>query len=72
MVSADIRANTSLRIALRMTDAAESADVIDAPDAAYLSRAVPGRALLNPGDGGRQAFHYPVLPAITVSASRSR
>ena len=31
VVSADIRANTNLRIALRVTDAAESADVIDAP-----------------------------------------
>src|SRR4029077_4424374 len=34
VVSADIRANTNLRIALRVTDAAESADVIDVPDAA--------------------------------------
>ena len=45
VVSADIRANTNLRIALRVTDAAESADVIDAPDAAHISRATPGRGL---------------------------
>jgi S-DNA-T family DNA segregation ATPase FtsK/SpoIIIE len=44
VVSADIRANTSLRIALRVTDAAESADVIDAADAAHIPRATPGRA----------------------------
>ncbi len=43
VVSADIRANTNLRIALRVTDATESADVIDAPDASYISRATPGR-----------------------------
>jgi S-DNA-T family DNA segregation ATPase FtsK/SpoIIIE len=46
VVSADIRANTNLRIALRVTDAADSADVINAPEAAYISRAVPGRAYI--------------------------
>ena len=64
VVSQDIRANTNLRIALRVTDPAESADVIGVPDAASiasrpraglraaracLGRAVPGRA------GGRAA-----------------
>ncbi len=44
-VSAEIRANTGLRIALRVTDAAESRDVIDADLAARLPRAVPGRAV---------------------------
>ena len=59
VVSPEIRANTNLRIALRVTDPAESADVIDAPDAgadrqvhagpglrparALLAGAVPGR-----------------------------
>ncbi len=49
VVSADIRANTSLRIALRVTDATESADVIDAPDAAQISRATPGRGYVRLG-----------------------
>jgi S-DNA-T family DNA segregation ATPase FtsK/SpoIIIE len=49
VVSPEIRANTNLRIALRMTDAAESIDVIDAPDAARISRAAPGRALARLG-----------------------
>ncbi|WP_084010836.1 FtsK/SpoIIIE domain-containing protein [Pseudofrankia sp. DC12] len=49
VVSPEIRANTNLRIALRMTDAAESMDVIDAPDAARISRAVPGRAFARLG-----------------------
>ncbi|MDQ2797379.1 MAG: FtsK/SpoIIIE domain-containing protein, partial [Actinomycetota bacterium] len=48
-VSPEIRANTSLRIALRMTDAAESSDVIDVPDAALLDSAQPGRAFLRAG-----------------------
>ncbi|MGI8677362.1 MAG: FtsK/SpoIIIE domain-containing protein [Jatrophihabitans sp.] len=48
-LSPEIRANTSLRIALRMTDAAESTDVIDGPGAALLDSAVPGRAFLRAG-----------------------
>ncbi|GAA3471579.1 FtsK/SpoIIIE domain-containing protein [Nonomuraea roseola] len=43
VVTADIQANTSLRIALRVTEAAESADVIGIPDAAHISKATPGR-----------------------------
>ena len=56
VVSADIRANTNLRIALRMTDAAESADVIDAPDAAHIARAVPGRGYVRLGHASLVPF----------------
>jgi DNA segregation ATPase FtsK/SpoIIIE, S-DNA-T family len=49
VVSADIRANTNLRIALRVTDAAESSDVIDAPDAAGIARSTPGRCYVRSG-----------------------
>ena len=45
VVTSDIRANTSLRIALRVTDPMESSDVIDVPDAAMIPVATPGRAL---------------------------
>ncbi len=51
VVSADIRANTSLRIALRVTDRAESTDVVDVRDAAEISRAYPGRAVVRVGAG---------------------
>jgi S-DNA-T family DNA segregation ATPase FtsK/SpoIIIE len=44
VVSAEIRANTNLRIALRVTDSGESSDVIDAREAASISAANPGRA----------------------------
>ena len=44
-VSLDIKANMSLRIALRMTDAAESGDVIDDGAASRIPRDRPGRAL---------------------------
>ncbi|MEO7982245.1 MAG: FtsK/SpoIIIE domain-containing protein, partial [Sporichthyaceae bacterium] len=51
VVSADIRANTSLRVALRVTDPAESSDVVDVRDAADISRGHPGRAVLRVGAG---------------------
>jgi len=49
VVSADIRANTNLRIALRVTDPAESSDVIDAKEAAQISKSTPGRAYVRLG-----------------------
>jgi DNA segregation ATPase FtsK/SpoIIIE, S-DNA-T family len=49
VVSADIRANTNLRISLRVTDASESSDVIDVPDAAWISKATPGRCYVRSG-----------------------
>ncbi len=49
VVSQDIRANTNLRITLRVTDPAESADVIGVPDAASISQSTPGRAYVRLG-----------------------
>lgn len=45
VVTSDIKANTNLRIALRVTDPGESMDVIDTKDAAHISTGTPGRAL---------------------------
>ena len=56
VVSADIRANTGLRIALRVTDPSESSDVIDVKHAAYISRDTPGRAYARVATGGATAF----------------
>ncbi|MFJ2819414.1 FtsK/SpoIIIE domain-containing protein [Streptomyces sp. NPDC087294] len=49
VVSADIRANTNLRIALRVTDASESQDVIDAPDSGAIAKSTPGRMYVRSG-----------------------
>lgn len=49
VVNDSIRANTNLRIALRMSDEAESADVLGIPDAAHVSRTQPGRAFARTG-----------------------
>jgi DNA segregation ATPase FtsK/SpoIIIE, S-DNA-T family len=51
VVSADIRANTNLRIALRVTDGDESADVIDTRDAASITKSTPGRCYVRSGAG---------------------
>ncbi|MDL4814755.1 FtsK/SpoIIIE domain-containing protein [Actinomadura opuntiae] len=77
VVTADIRANTNLRIALRVTDPDESTDVIDGPEAARIPKATPGRCYVRSGAaaphavqsariGGRRAGpagqHTSVLP----------
>ena len=49
VVSPEIRANTNLRIALRVTDGSESSDVIDAPDAGQIAKSTPGRAYVRLG-----------------------
>ncbi|WP_217140665.1 FtsK/SpoIIIE domain-containing protein [Streptomyces sp. AC627_RSS907] len=49
VVSADIRANTNLRIALRVTDASESIDVIEAPDSGAIAKSTPGRMYVRSG-----------------------
>ncbi|GLY29868.1 FtsK/SpoIIIE domain-containing protein [Kineosporia sp. NBRC 101731] len=55
VVTSDIKANTNLRIALRVTDPGESSDVIDTHDAAHISTRTPGRALARLG-------HRSVMP----------
>ncbi|AXI81272.1 FtsK/SpoIIIE domain-containing protein [Peterkaempfera bronchialis] len=55
-VTADIRANTNLRIALRTTDAGESRDIIDAPDAGDISPVTPGRAYARLGPAALLPF----------------
>ena len=73
VVSPEIRANTNLRIALRVTDPAESSDVIDAPDAARIAKSTPGRAYARLGHaslvpfqaarvGGRRPGGGPITP----------
>ncbi len=44
VVSAEIKSNTNLRIALRVTDSGDSDDVIESPAAAKIAKVFPGRA----------------------------
>lgn len=49
VVTDAIRANTTLRLALRVADEDDSRDVVDSPAAARLPRDAPGRAVLRVG-----------------------
>lgn len=56
VVNAELRANVNLRVCLRVTSAAESTDVIDAPDAARVSRHHPGRGFVRTGHSDLAVF----------------
>jgi S-DNA-T family DNA segregation ATPase FtsK/SpoIIIE len=56
VVSNDIKSNTNLRIALRVTDSEDSQDVIDAADAAHIAKSTPGRAYARLGHSSLIAF----------------
>ncbi|MFI6980409.1 FtsK/SpoIIIE domain-containing protein [Embleya sp. NPDC050154] len=56
VVTGDIRANTNLRIALRVTDGGESQDIIDTAEAVHISASTPGRALIRTGPNAAVPF----------------
>lgn len=56
IVSADIKANVNLRIALRVRDRIDSEDVLGVPDAVDLPETAPGRALARTGGSPARAF----------------
>ncbi len=61
VVTDDIRANASCRIALRVTDPRESVDIIDVGDAAAIPRSRPGRAIARFGPGEITAFQSALI-----------
>ena len=63
VVSPEIRANTNLRVALRVTSPAESVDIVDAPDAAMIATSTPGRAYCR---------YRPLLAQLVSVGSRRR
>ena len=69
VVTDDIRANTSCRIALRVTDRHDSNDVIDSPAAARIPRQRPGQALARLGPGELVAFQSALVTGTTPHRS---
>jgi S-DNA-T family DNA segregation ATPase FtsK/SpoIIIE len=69
VVSENIRANTNLRIALRVNEAAESTDVIGARDAARIGRERPGRGYLRTGHSELTEFQTAYAGGATVHAT---
>lgn len=52
----NLRANTNLRVALRMADVEDSSDVLGDPMAAHFDPSIPGRAVAKTGPGRLTAF----------------
>ncbi|MBN9621278.1 MAG: hypothetical protein J0H43_16360, partial [Actinobacteria bacterium] len=66
VVSPEIRANVTLRIALRVTDPADSRDVIDSDAAAFIEHAAAGRGYLRRGTD-LTAFQAAHVSSVTSS-----
>ncbi|SDQ05996.1 FtsK/SpoIIIE domain-containing protein [Leucobacter chromiiresistens] len=56
VISDNLRANTNLRVALRMADAADSSDVLGVADAASFAAETPGRGAMKVGPGRARHF----------------
>ncbi|HKY76722.1 MAG TPA: FtsK/SpoIIIE domain-containing protein, partial [Acidimicrobiia bacterium] len=66
-VNNNIRANTNLRIALRVQDVAESVDVLNSPLAATIARYQAGRGYLRLGPGEVFPFQTALVTGTTVA-----
>ncbi|TWE09411.1 FtsK/SpoIIIE domain-containing protein [Rudaeicoccus suwonensis] len=71
VVSADIRANVNLRIALRVREEADSHDVIGSPRAARIDAAAPGRAILRTGGSAEVEFQTARIGGCSDANDRS-
>ncbi|MDQ3106204.1 MAG: FtsK/SpoIIIE domain-containing protein, partial [Actinomycetota bacterium] len=69
-VKDNIRANTNLRIALRMQDGADSTDVIDTPDAAAIGRRQAGRGYVRFGPAEVVPFQAAIVSQPTDGQRR--
>jgi len=56
VIKDNLRANTNLRVALRMADEADSADILGLPMAAHFDPSIPGRGAVKTGPGRIQTF----------------
>ncbi len=56
VIKDNLRANTNLRLALRMADEDDSRDVLGSPQAAFFDPAMPGRAVSKTGPGRLMPF----------------
>lgn len=56
VIKESLRANTNLRVALRMADEDDATDILGVPAAAYFDPAIPGRGAAKTGPGRIQGF----------------
>jgi S-DNA-T family DNA segregation ATPase FtsK/SpoIIIE len=69
VIKDNIRANTNMRIALRMADADDSTDVVGSPVAAGFDSALPGRGVAKLGPGRLTPFQAGYVGGWTTAAS---
>jgi len=72
IITGDMRANVSLRIALRVRDRADSEDVIESPVAAEISDRLPGRAWVRSAGGDLLEVQTAYAGALQPAASTPR
>ncbi|MDI3212078.1 FtsK/SpoIIIE domain-containing protein [Arthrobacter sp. AL12] len=56
VIKESLRANTNLRVALRMADVDDAIDILGVPTAAYFDPSIPGRGAAKTGPGRIQGF----------------
>lgn len=71
VISDSIRANTNLRLALRVQDVADSTDVLGIADAAHIGRLQAGRGLVRRGPGDVVAFQTALVTAPADRGART-
>lgn len=70
VIKDNLRANTNLRLALRMADESDSSDVLGSPEAARTDPAIPGRAVSKTGPGRLVPFQAAYVGGRTTSGQR--
>lgn len=69
VIKENLRANTNLRIALRMADQSDSSDVLGVDSAAYFDPETPGRAAIRSGPGRLTHFQTAYVGGHTMPSS---
>ncbi|BAS08101.1 ftsk domain-containing protein CA_C3709 [Arthrobacter sp. Hiyo4] len=62
VIKDSLRANTNLRVALRMADEDDATDILGVPDAAYFDPSIPGRGAVKTGPAVSRGSR-PAMPA---------
>jgi S-DNA-T family DNA segregation ATPase FtsK/SpoIIIE len=70
VIKDNLRANTNLRLALRMADESDSDDVLGSTEAAHFDPALPGRAVSKTGPGRLVPFQAGYVGGHTDAAKR--
>ena len=70
VIKDNLRANTNLRLALRMADETDSLDVLGSPEAVHIDPELPGRAVSKTGPGRLVPFQAGYVGGRTTSGER--